>query len=348
MPTREGFRPVLGLTIGDPAGVGPEIVAKAAAQEGVRAACRPIVIGEVGVLRRAVRLCRLDLSVRAIASPEEATGDPNALEVLDLKNIDAASCPPGVLSSVCGRAGVEYVYKAIELSMSNDLHGIATGPINKEAMAQAGFRYDGHTELLAEQTGTKDYAMMLVVGRMRVVHVSTHTSLRSACEKVKKGRVLTVIRLAHRALHDLGSRKKRIAVAGLNPHAGEGGLFGREELEEISPAVEGARREGINASGPHSPDTLFYRLRQGEFDAVAAMYHDQGLIPLKLIGFHRGVNVTLGLPIIRTSVDHGTAFDIAGTGTANPRSMVEAILLAANLARGRNKKAARHVLRPAK
>jgi 4-hydroxythreonine-4-phosphate dehydrogenase len=348
MSTREGSRPILGLTIGDPAGVGPEIVAKAAAQEAVRAACRPIVIGEVGVLRRAVRLCRLDLSVRAIASPEEATGDPGSLELLDLKNIDAASCPPGVLSPLCGRAAVEYVYKAIDLCMADELHGIATGPINKEAMAQAGFRYDGHTELLAERTGTKDYAMMLVVGRMRVVHVSTHTSLRSACDRVKKGRVLTVIRLAQQSLRDLRSRKKRIAVAGLNPHAGEGGLFGREELEEIAPAVEAAKREGIDASGPYAPDTLFYRLRQAEFDAVVAMYHDQGLIPLKLIGFHRGVNVTLGLPIIRTSVDHGTAFDIAGTGTANPRSMVEAILLAATLARGRNRKTAPQALRAAR
>jgi len=348
MSTRDGFRPRLGLTIGDPAGIGPEIVAKAAAQEGVRAACRPMAIGEVGVLRRAVRLCRLELSVRTIASPDEATGDPSVLEVLDLKNIDAASCPPGVLSPLCGRAAVEYVYKAIDLCMAGDLHGIITGPINKEAMAQAGFRYDGHTELLAERTNTKDYAMMLVVGRMRVAHVSAHTALRNACDRVKKGRILTVIRLANRALHDLGSRKKRIAVAGLNPHTGDGGLFGREELEEIAPAVEAAKREGIDASGPYPADTLFYRLRQGEFDAVVAMYHDQGHIPLKLVGFHRGVNVTLGLPIIRTSVDHGTAFDIAGTGTATPRSMVEAILLAATLAQGRNKKAAGPAPRPTK
>ena len=348
MTTHELFRPVLGLTIGDPAGIGPEIVAKAATQQEVRAACRPLVIGEVGVLRRATRLCRLDLSVRAVASPAEATGHPGILEVLDLKNIDAASCPPGVLSPQCGRAAVEYLYRAIDLAMTNELHGVVTAPLNKEAMVQAGFKYDGHTELFAERTGAKDYAMMLVVGRMRVVHVSTHTSLRTACDKVKKGRVLAVIRLAHRALHDLGSRKKRIAVAGLNPHAGEGGLFGREETEEIAPAVEAAKAEGVKASGPHSPDTLFHRLRLGEFDAVVAMYHDQGHIPLKLIGFDRGVNVTVGLPIIRTSVDHGTAFDIAGTGTANPRSMVEAILLAAKFAQGRNKAAASLVPHPTK
>ncbi|MCI0409354.1 MAG: 4-hydroxythreonine-4-phosphate dehydrogenase PdxA, partial [Acidobacteria bacterium] len=265
----------------------------------------------------------------------ETTGDSGILEVLDLKNIDAAACPPGVLSPQCGRAAVEYLYKAIDLAMTGELHGIVTAPLNKEAMIQAGFKYDGHTELFAERTAAKEYAMMLVVGRMRVIHVSTHTSLRSACEKVKKGRILTVIRLAHRALHDLGTRKKRIAVAGLNPHAGEGGLFGREENEEIAPAVVAAKAQGIEASGPYSPDTLFHRLRLGEFDAAVAMYHDQGHVPLKLLGFDRGVNITVGLPIIRTSVDHGTAFDIAGTGTANPRSMVEAILLAAKLARSK-------------
>jgi 4-hydroxythreonine-4-phosphate dehydrogenase len=331
------FRPVLGLTIGDPAGIGPEIVAKGVTQQEVRAACRPLVIGEASIMRRAIRLCHLDLSMRAIASPGEATGDLGLLEVLDLKNIDAASCPPGVLSPQCGRAAVEYLYKSIDLAMAQELDGVVTGPLNKEAMVQAGFKYEGHTELFATRTGTKEYAMLLVVGRMRVIHVSAHTSLRSACDKVKKGRILTVIRLAHQALCDLGSRKKRIAVAGLNPHAGEGGLFGREEIDEIRPAIEAAKAEGLEASGPYSPDTLFYRLKGGEFDAVVAMYHDQGHIPLKLIGFDRGVNVTVGLPIIRTSVDHGTAFDIAGTGTANPRSMVEAILLAAKFAQGRRK-----------
>ena len=337
MRTRELFRPFLGLTIGDPAGIGPEIVAKTLTQEEVRVACRPLVIGEAGIMRRAIRLCHLDLSVRAIASPTEATGDPGLLEVLDLKNIDATSCPSGVLSPQCGRAAVEYLYKAIDLAMARELDGVVTAPINKEAMVQAGFKYEGHTELFAQRTGTKDYAMMLVVGRMRVIHVSAHASLRSACEKVKKGRILTTIRLAHQALRDVGSRKKRIAVAGLNPHAGEGGLFGREEIDEIAPAIEAAKAEGLEASGPYSPDTLFYRLKGGEFDAVVAMYHDQGHIPLKLIGFDRGVNVTVGLPIIRTSVDHGTALDIAGTGTANPRSMVEAILLAAKFAQGRRK-----------
>lgn len=348
MTTHEAVPPLLGLTIGDPAGVGPEIVVKATAQEEVRAACRPLVIGETGILRRATRLCRVDLSVRPIASPAEATGAPGTLEVLDLKNIDAANCPPGVLSPHCGRAAAEYLYKAIDLAMTHELDGVVTAPLSKEAMVQAGFKYDGHTELFAERTRTKDYAMLLVVGRMRVIHVSTHTSLRSACEKVKKGRILTVIRLAHQALHDLGSKKRRIGVAGLNPHAGEGGLFGREEIEEIAPAVEAAKAEGIKASGPFSPDTLFHRLKLGEFDAIVAMYHDQGHIPLKLIGFDRGVNVTVGLPIIRTSVDHGTAFDIAGTGTANPRSMVEAILLAAKLVRGRQKATNTPVTHPKK
>jgi 4-phospho-D-threonate 3-dehydrogenase / 4-phospho-D-erythronate 3-dehydrogenase len=339
MPRHTIFRPFLGLTIGDPAGIGPEIVAKAVTQEEVRAACRLLIIGEAEIMRRAIRLCHLDLLVRSIASPAEVTADPGYLDVLDLKNIDTANCPPGVLAPHCGRAAVEYLNKAIDLAIARELDGVVTGPLNKEAMAQAGFKYDGQTELLAERTSTKDYAMLLVVGRMRVLHVSTHTSLRTVCDKVKQARILTVIRLAHQVLCDLGSRKKRIGVAGLNPHAGESGRFGREEIEEIVPAIEAAKTEGIRASGPFPPDTLFHRLKLGEFDAVVAMYHDQGHIPLKMIGFHRGVNVTAGLPIIRTSVDHGTAFDIAGTGTANPRSLVEAILLATKFAHRRRKTA---------
>lgn len=337
MPSHATFRPFLGLTIGDPAGIGPEIVVKAVTHEEVRTACRPLIVGEAGIMRRAVKLCHLDLHVRSIASPTEFTGDPGCVEVLDLKNIDTASCPSGVLAPHCGRAAVEYLGKAIDLAIVRELDGVVTGPLNKQAMAQAGFGYDGQTELFAERTRTKDYAMLLVVGRMRVLHVSTHTSLRTACDNVKQSRVLTVIRLAHQALRDLGSRQKRIGVSGLNPHAGENGRFGREEIEEIAPAVETAKAEGIRASGPWPPDTLFHRHRLGEFDAVVAMYHDQGHIPLKLIGFHRGVNVTVGLPIIRTSVDHGTAFDIAGTGTANPRSLVEAILLATKFAHRRRK-----------
>ena len=339
MPSHTNFRPLLGLTIGDPAGIGPEIAVKAVTQEEVRAACRPLIVGEADIMRRAVKLCHLDLHVRSIASPTEFTGNPGCVEVLDLKNIDTASCPSGVLSPHCGRAAVEYLDKAIDLTIARELDGVVTGPLNKHAMAQAGFKYDGQTELFAERTHTKDYAMLLVVGRMRVLHVSTHTSLRTACDNVKQSRVLTVIRLAHQALRDLGSRKKRIGVAGLNPHAGENGRFGREEIEEIAPAVELAKTKGIEVSGPLPPDTLFHRHKLGEFDALVAMYHDQGHIPLKLIGFHRGVNVTVGLPIIRTSVDHGTAFDIAGTGTANPRSLVEAILLATKFTHRRRKAA---------
>src|SRR3972149_1270472 len=255
MRMRELFRPFLGLTIGDPAGSGPEIVPKPLTHEEVRAACRPLVIGEAGIMRRATRICHLDLPVRAIASPGEATGAPGLLEVLDLKNIDAASCPPGVLSPQCGRAAVEYLYKAIDLAMTRELDGVVTAPINKEAMVQSGFKYEGHTELFAQRTRTQDYGMMLVVGRMRVIHVSAHTSLRSACEKGNKGRILAVIRLAHQALRDLGSRKKRIAGAGLNPHAGEGGLFGREEIDEIKPAGDACREEGLPVEGRLPPGT---------------------------------------------------------------------------------------------
>jgi 4-hydroxythreonine-4-phosphate dehydrogenase len=219
--------------------------------------------------------------------------------------------------------------------MADEVEAIATAPINKEAMRAAGFPYDGHTELLAHQTGTKAYTMMLASGNFRVFHVSTHVSLRGAIERAKKARVLQVIELAHREIQRLGVAEPRLAVAGLNPHAGEHGLFGDEEVHEIRPAVEDARARGWNVVGPVSPDTVFARAKRGDFDGVVAMYHDQGHIPFKMTEFELGVNVTVGLPIIRTSVDHGTAYDIAGKGVADPKNMVQAIALAADMARRR-------------
>lgn len=327
------FRPLIGITLGDPAGVGPEIIVKMLAKERPYTLARPLVIGDMRILERALRFSKLDLDVMAVATPRGVQGRFGIIEVLDLNNIEPEEAQPGVLSALCGRAAVEAVFKGIDLAMAGEIDGVVTAPLNKEAMHLAGFAYPGHTELFAERTGTKEYALMLVAGRLRVLHVSTHCSLKEACELVKKERILQVIRLAEGAFHALGVRRPRIAVAGLNPHAGEGGLFGREEIEEIVPAIEQARAEGIEASGPYPPDTLFLRAKKGEFDGVVAMYHDQGHIPLKLVSFDRGINVTVGLPIIRTSVDHGTAFDIAGTGTANPQSLFMAFRWAARMAK---------------
>jgi 4-phospho-D-threonate 3-dehydrogenase / 4-phospho-D-erythronate 3-dehydrogenase len=241
----------------------------------------------------------------------------------------------GIAAKENGAAAVAYVERAIALAITGEVDAIATAPLNKEAMRAAGFPYDGHTELLAVKTGTKVYTMMLASGDFRVFHVSTHVSLRGAIERATKARVLQVIELAYREIQRMGVTEPRLAVAGLNPHAGENGLFGEEEIHEIAPAVEEAQSRGWNVSGPISPDTVFARTKRGDFDGVVAMYHDQGHIPFKMTEFELGVNVTVGLPIIRTSVDHGTAYDIAGKGVADPKNMVQAIVLAAEMARRR-------------
>jgi len=327
----------IGITMGDPAGVGPEIILKALAQQAIYRQAVPIVIGDGDILERAKGYVGSGLRLRRIGSVGEATGRFEEMAVLDLKNIDLEQCPPGILSAEAGRAAVEYVFRAIDLARADEVDAVATAPINKEAMHRAGYPFAGHTEIFAERTGSRRYALMLVAGKLRVLHVSTHVSLREACDRVRKDRVLQVIHLAHEAAALWGLRRPRIAVAGLNPHAGEQGIFGHEEREEIAPAVAAARAEGIDAVGPLPPDTLFYRALKGDFDFVVAMYHDQGHIPVKLRSFDRAVNVTVGLPIVRTSVDHGTAFDIAGKGTASPRSLVEALRLAIRMARRRRR-----------
>jgi 4-hydroxythreonine-4-phosphate dehydrogenase len=266
--------------------------------------------------------------------------------VCDLKNLPLQQLRHKEVTPDQGRASFEYVAKVIELAMTGEIDATVTGPINKAAINAAGYHYAGHTEIYADLTRTRDYSMMLAEGDFRVAHVSTHVSLRQACERVKKDRVLTVVRLAHAALRQLGITSPRIAVAGLNPHCGEGGLFGHEDDQEIAPAVAAARADGISAEGPLPADTVFSKMRGGMYDLVVVMYHDQGHIPTKLVGFHyddntgtwgqmAGVNITLGLPIIRVSVDHGTAFGKAGEGRANPQSMIEAIRLAVRLAIGR-------------
>jgi 4-hydroxythreonine-4-phosphate dehydrogenase len=339
-------RPILGITMGDPASIGPEIAAKALAEASEYAKARPFVIGDRSVMADALRITKLLLTLHPIAALSEARFEHGTLDVLDLHNVDMRKLEYGKVSAMCGKASVEYIEKGIAMAQANEIDAVVTGPIHKESINQAGCPHPGHTEIFASLTNTKDYAMMLIGEDLRVVHVSTHVSLRQAIERTKKPRVLTVIRLANRALKALGIAEPKIAVAGLNPHAGEHGLFGDEEIKEIIPAIEEARAEGIKADGPIAPDTVFGRARGGLYDIVVCMYHDQGHIPLKTLGFTfdkatqkwtsvSGVNVTLGLPIIRTSVDHGTAFGKAGKGTAAHQSMLDAINVAIKLAAGR-------------
>jgi 4-hydroxythreonine-4-phosphate dehydrogenase len=322
--------PLIAVTMGDPAGVGPEIVARTFAEEGFRDETRALVVGDPAILGRAAKLLDLALRVNAISEPEEAALEPGAVDVLAVGELPE-DLPFGELDARAGDAAFRYLERATHLASAGRVGAIATAPLNKEAMHLAGHKYPGHTEILAELTGTEDYAMMLVTDELKVIHVSTHVSLREAIERVRPDRELAVIRLAHASLRKLGVDSPRVAVAGLNPHAGENGLFGTEDAERIRPAVEAAIEEGIDTSGPWAPDTVLMRARRGEFDVVVVQYHDQGHIPVKLMGFDTGVNVTVGLPFFRTSVDHGTAFDIAGTGKADHASMQAAIDLARRL-----------------
>jgi 4-hydroxythreonine-4-phosphate dehydrogenase len=335
-------RPLLGITMGDPAGIGPEVTARALGDPAVRRAARAVVLGDARVMAAAARLAGLDWPVRPVARAAEATGS-DTIEVLDLANADPSAFAVGRVSALCGRAAYEYIERAVRLAQAGDIAGIVTGPISKEALAAAGLRHSGHTEILAELTETRAYAMLLMGRELRVIHVTTHVPLRRVPELVTRERVLRTIGLGHAAMRRLGIAAPRLAVCGLNPHAGEGGLFGDEEQVAIGPAIADARGEGIEASGPWPADTVMSRARGGEFDCVVAMYHDQGHTPVKTLGFQyddarkawtglSGVNVTVGLPVLRVSVDHGTAFDRAGRGTANPESMIEAILVASQMA----------------
>jgi len=337
------YRPLIGVSVGDPAGIGPEITAKALSLSEIYELCRPLVIVEAEMMREAVKFSGLNQQIHAISSPREGLYQLGVLDVLDMKNIDGKSIRHKVISAEYGRASYEYVKKVIELAQSKEIDATVTGPISKEAINQAGFHYSGHTEIYADLTHTKDYAMMLVHKQFRVIHVSTHVSLREACNRVKKDRIYQVIMLGYDAVRRLGVENPKIAVAGLNPHAGESGMFGREEIEEIEPAIKQGQRKGLIVEGPIPPDTVFSKMQGGQYDLVVVMYHDQGHIPTKLIGFQyddktrtwgsmSGVNITCGLPIIRVSVDHGTAFGKAGEGRANPGSMIQAIHIAAQLA----------------
>ncbi len=322
--------------MGDPAGVGPEIIAKALAREDIHAACRPLVLGDRETLERGAAIVGAKLNIETIdrGGPPETTS-PRVLHLRPLSELSPADREFGRPAAAGGDAMFRYITEAARLCLSGEAAGMATAPINKEAMNRAGHKYPGHTELLAELTGTRDFVMMLAGDRLRVTLVTIHEALADVPRLVTLDRVLSTIRITHRDLHRYFRANPRIAVLALNPHCGEGGMFGTEDDRIIRPAVEAARAEGIDASGPLSADTLFHFAIQGDYDAVVCMYHDQGLIPLKLLHFDDGVNVTLGLPIIRTSVDHGTAYNLAGKGVASEKSMVAAILMAAEMAKKR-------------
>ena len=325
-------RPILAITLGDPAGIGPEVVLKALRHGEVFDACRPLVVGDSGVLERAAAWLEIEPRFERIAEIGSGGYAEGTVPLLDLANVELAGTPVGQVSAGAGRAAVEYVMRACDLAMAGQVEAVVTAPLNKEAMHRAGFLYPGHTELLAERTGAERVSMLLVGPALRVVHVSTHVSLEEAIRRVTPARVLEVIELAHRSCRMLGIEAPRIAVAGLNPHASENGLFGMQEAEQIQPAIEMARARGWTVSDPQPPDTVFLRATRGEFDIIVAMYHDQGHIPMKLLAFDSGVNVSIGLPVLRTSVDHGTAFDIAGTGQASEESMLAAIRVAVTMA----------------
>ena len=329
-------RPVVAITMGDPAGVGSEVVVKAF--EAAREHARPIVVGDASVMADAVDVCGSDLRVHTVDSVEAGLEIEGGIPVLDLDNV--SDLEYGIVREEYGEASLAYVETAIDLAIEGTVDAIATAPINKQATRLAGAEHAGHTGLLAARTGTDEYSMMLIEEPLRVTHVSTHVPLRDACDLVTTDSVESIIDVTHGALRDLGIDDPSIAVAGLNPHASDGGLMGTEDDEEIRPAVEAARERGVDVEGPESPDTIYVRAARGEFDCVVSMYHDQGHIPIKMLGFGSdgavsGVNVTVGLPIVRTSVDHGTAFDIAGQGVASETSMVDAVRIAARLAAAR-------------
>lgn len=319
----------IAITMGDAAGVGPEIIAKALYCAEIRDFCAPLVIGSRIVMQDVIDLLKLPLKLRLIKTPDECKSDIGTIELIDEETSEGFE--KGKVTANNGKACVIYIKKAVELALNKKVDGIVTAPISKEALKMAGMKWHGHTEMLAELTNTKDYAMMLVGEPLRVILVTIHTPLRSVPDMITKERVLKTIKLAKKACGMMQIENPRIAVAGLNPHAGEAGIFGDEEKNEIIPAIEEAKKLGMPVTGPYPPDTVFNKAYNGEIDIVVCMYHDQGLLPLKMIAFDRGVNITVGLPIIRTSPDHGTAYDIAWKGIANPSSMLEAIKMAARL-----------------
>lgn len=342
-------RPIIGITMGDPAGNGAEISVKALSDPSVYENCRPVIIGDADCMKQAAELVKKEVNIHPINKIEDALFESGTIDVYDMGLVDMERHAYGKLSKMCGEAAFQYVAKVIDLAMKGEIDATVTNAINKEAINMAGHHYSGHTEIYADFTHTDKYTMMLAHENLRVVHVSTHVSLRQACDRVKKDRVLEVIKIADEACKAIGIEKPKIGVAGLNPHCGENGMFGKEEIEEIQPAIDEAIAQGIciPEKRPTPPDSIFSKALGGWYDIVVAMYHDQGHIPLKVKGFVynqelqkwdavAGVNVTLGIPVIRVSVDHGTGFDLAGTGESNELSLANAIDYAVRLAVNKN------------
>jgi|TARA_B100001971_G_C18243566_1_gene572608 4-hydroxythreonine-4-phosphate dehydrogenase len=333
--------PLIAITMGDPAGIGPEIIIKALSQLKTYSLCRPVVVGDASVLEDACNITHRSFKINSIKHPKDGKFKFGIVDTIDLGNVEMSKLQYGQVSAMCGKASGEYIEKTINLALSNEVKATVTAPIHKEAFRLGGWgeKYAGHTEMYADLTKTKHYSMMLAHGNFRTVHVTTHVSLLEACKLIKKDRVLDVIRIANDACLSLGITEPKIGVAGLNPHAGDNGLFGSEEVNAIEPAIKVAQKEGMNVQGPVPADTIYSKAIGGWYDIVVSMYHDQGHIPMKLSGFQwdegknnwktiSGVNVTLGLPIIRVSVDHGTAFGKAGKGIASSDSMIDAIKMA--------------------
>ena len=327
-------RPAIAITMGDPCGIGPEVVVKALTDSRVYDSCRPLVVGNTFAMQQAVELTGSRLRINETDETIAFGLDSQVIDVLDIHNLNPEDITVGQISPACGKAAMEWVSRAGELAVEGTVAGLATAPLNKEAASLAGYESIGHMELLQELTGSKTVATMLMAKNLRVVHLTTHRSLRLACDYVKKPRILDFLQLTHDSFIKWGFPHPRIGAAALNPHGSDGGLLGDEEAEEIAPAVAEARERGIDVTGPVPADVIFHQAIQGRYDAVLAMFHDQGHIPVKVYGFEESITANLGLPFVRTSVDHGTAFDIAGQGIASEVSMLESIRLAVSLAKG--------------
>ena len=330
----DDHKPAIAITMGDPCGIGPEVVAKALADPNVYLSCRPVLVGNSHAIKQAVALTGVGLKINQPTDLSQAGLDPGVIDLVDIGNLDPEDITVGEISPTCGKAAMEWVTKAGELALAGSVDGLATAPLNKEAASLAGYTSIGHMELLQELSGAKTVATMLMAKNLRVVHLTTHRSLKVACDYVKKDRILEYLRLTHDSFVKWGFINPSIAAAALNPHGSDGGLLGDEEAQEIAPAVAAAREEGINAIGPVPADAVFHQAVENRYDVVLAMYHDQGHIPVKVYGFEESITANLGLPFVRTSVDHGTAFDIAGKGVAIQTSMLESIRLAVALAKG--------------
>ena len=330
----ESSLPVLGITMGDPAGVGPEVIARTLADPEIKTICNPFILGDLGAMRQASDILGLNLEFHILNSGQIPGGREKGIPIEPLSELGRDDLVPGRPTPAGGAAAATYIETGARLALADRTRGVVTGPISKEALNRAGRNFPGHTEFLAQLSGGVEVVMMMAGPSLKVVLVTIHEALSRVPSLITKEKILSTVLITHQALKTrFGLDKPRLALAALNPHAGEAGLFGREEETILGPALEEAQKLGVNLTGPYPPDTLFYRASQGEFDAVAAMYHDQGLIPFKLLHFKDGVNVTLGLPFIRTSVDHGTAYDLAGKGLADPASMKAALVMAADMAR---------------